>query len=75
MIKSNNVKTTKANKAVNIQQNHAIRKTNTVVCAPTQTKLAHCKYVKNTSNKRFKELYQHQWSYRGIQIMDHLEAW
>ena len=75
MIKDNNVKTTKANKAVNIQQNHAIQKANKVVCAPTQTRLTHCKYVKHTSHKRFKELYQHQWSYGVIQTVDHREAW
>ena len=75
LIKSNNITTTKANKAINIQQNHAIQKANKVVCAPTQTKLTHCKWVKHTSHKRFKELYWHQWSYGGIQTVDHREAW
>ena len=74
LIKDNNVKTTKANKTVNIQQNHAIQKANKVVCAPTNN-ITHCKYVKHTSHKRFKELYQHQWSYGGIQTVDHREAW
>ena len=33
------------------------------VCAPTQTDLSYYKYVKHTTHKRVKELYQHQWSY------------
>ena len=70
MIKDNNVETTKANK-----QYQAIQKANKVVCAPTQTKLTHCKYMKHTSHKRVRELYQHQWSYGVIQIVDHREAW
>ena len=74
MIKSNNVKTTKTNTAINIQQNHAIQKANKVVYAPTN-KITHCNYVNHTSHKRFKKFYQHQWSYGGIQIVDHREAW
>ena len=74
LIKNNNVKTTKANKAVNIQQNHAIQKANKVLCA-LKDKLTHCKYVKHTSHKWFKKLYQYQWSYGGIQTVDHREAW
>ena len=74
LIKSNNVKTTKTNKAINIQQNPAIQRANKVVCAPTN-KITHCKYVKHTSHKRVKELYQHQWSYGVIQTVDHREAW
>ena len=35
LIKSNNVKTTKADKAINNQQDHAIQIANKVVCAPT----------------------------------------
>ena len=75
MIKSNNVKTTKADKMINNQQNHAIQIANKVVCAPTQTDLSYYKYVKHTTHKRVKELYQHQWSYGVIQTVDHREAW
>ena len=45
------------------------------VCAPTQTDLSYYKYVKHTTHKRVKELYQHQWSYGVIQTVDHREAW
>ena len=74
MIKSNNVKTTKADKAINNQRDHAIQIANKVVCVPTN-KITQYKQVKHTSHKRFKGLYQHQWSYGGIQTMDHREAW
>ena len=43
------------------------------VCAPTQTDLSYYKYVKHTTHKRVKELYQHQWSYGVIQTVDHRE--
>ena len=55
--------------------NHATQRADKVVCAPTQTSLSHYKYVKHTSHKRVKELYQHQWSYGVIQTVDHREAW
>ena len=54
---------------------HAAQRANKVVCAPTQTSLSYHKYVKHTTHKRVKELYQHQWSYGVIQTVDHREAW
>ena len=72
LIKSSNVKTTKTNKAkittiiITIVQQLSVWPTN---------KVTQYKQVKHTSHKRFKGLYQHQWSYRGIQTVDHWEAW
>ena len=72
LIKSNNVKTTKTNKAIitpiiiTIVQQSSVWPTN---------KVTRYKQVKHTSHKRFKGLYQRQWSYRGIQTVDHREAW
>ena len=42
---------------------------------PTKDKLKQDKEVEHTSHMRFKELYQHQWSYGVIQTVDHREAW
>ena len=44
------------------------------VC-PKESKLKKDREVEHTSHMRFKELYQHQWSYKVIQIVDHREAW
>ena len=38
-------------------------------------KITQYKQVKHTSHKRFKGLYQHQWSYGGIQTVDYRRAW
>ena len=65
----NNIKKFKAN---NKQTKHAIQIAYKVVCALQKN---HDKEVKHTSHMRFKELYQHQWSYKVIQIMDHRESW
>ena len=72
LIKSNNVKTTKIGKAI----------ITTIITTIVQqsnvwpiNKVTQYKQVKHTSHKRFKGLYQHQWSYGGIQTVDHWEAW
>ena len=54
---------------------HVAQKANKEVCASTQTNISYYKYVKHTTHKRVKELYQHQWSYGVIQTVDHREAW
>ena len=51
------------------------QRVNREVCAPTKTNLSYYKYVKHTTYKRVKKLYQHQWSYGVIQTVDHQEAW
>ena len=67
----NNVKTSNANKK---QIEHAIQIANKVVCALQKVKIKQDREVEHTSHMRFKELYQHQWSYGVIQTMDHQEA-
>ena len=70
-IKSSNVKTTKTDKAkittiiITIVQQSSVWPTN---------KVTRYKQVKHTSYKRFKGLYQRQWSYGGIQTVDHRDA-
>ena len=71
LIKSNNVKTTKTDKVIittiitTIVQQSSVSPTNKVIGY---------KQVKHTSHKRFKGLYQRQWSYGGIQTVDHREV-
>ena len=72
LIKSNNVKTTKTDKAIIITIITTIVQQSSVW--PTN-KVTWYKQVKHTSHKRFKGLYQRQWSYGGIQTVDHREAW
>ena len=72
LIKSNNVKTMKTDKAIittiiiTIVQQSSVWPTN---------KVTWYKQVKHTSHNRFKGLYQYQWSYGGIQTVDHRDTW
>ena len=54
---------------------HVSQRANKEMCATSQANISNFKYVKHTTHKRIKELYQHQWSYGVIQTVDHREAW
>ena len=57
------------------QAEHAYKKSQQGSVCPTKDKLKQDKEVEHTSHMRFKELYQHQWSYKVIQTVDHREVW